>query len=55
MNHSANMHLRAPLPADLIDAVRAFTRGDIDAAIVLGSGLGGFAETVEIIDERATA
>lgn len=36
------------LPADLLQALRAFAPEPVDAAVVLGSGLGGFADTVSI-------
>lgn len=43
------------IPPALVDAVRTFAGPSIDAAIVLGSGLGAFAQTVAVIDSLSTS
>lgn len=44
----ARAPLLSPVPQDLLETLRDFTGGAVDAAIVLGSGLGRFADTVEV-------
>ncbi|MDX9758608.1 MAG: purine-nucleoside phosphorylase [Bacteroidota bacterium] len=45
----------SPLPPGLHAAVRDFAGNAVDAVIVLGSGLGGFADTVTVHDRVSTA
>lgn len=43
-----------PLPSALNAAVQAFAGDTVDAVIILGSGLGGFADTVTVHDRVST-
>ncbi len=53
----ADMHapLLSPLPPELLSALHQLTGGDVDVAIVLGSGLGQFADTVELLASVSTS
>ncbi len=43
---SAHPHIADPLPPALLHALRDFTGGGVDGAVILGSGLGAFRDTL---------
>jgi purine-nucleoside phosphorylase len=43
---TAQPHITDPLPAPLRQALRDFTGDDVDGAVILGSGLGAFSDTL---------